>query len=105
VTVPDPLTADQITTELAKLDGWTGDSDEITKTFAIDYHTGIRIVVDVARTAKEVGHHPDIDIRWDTLRFGITTHDAGHKVTVLDFDLAQRIDTIAANHGATFASG
>jgi 4a-hydroxytetrahydrobiopterin dehydratase len=63
------------------------------------------MVVDVARTAKEVGHHPDIDVRWGKLRFGITTHDASHKVTVLDFDLAERIDTIATQHGAIPANG
>lgn len=103
MTVPDPLSADQVVTELAKLDGWTGDTSEIEKTFAIDYHTGIKIVVDVARTAKEVGHHPDIDVRWDRLRFAITTHDAGYVVTELDFDLARRIDAIAAEHGAVLA--
>ncbi|MFC8670665.1 hypothetical protein [Streptomyces sp. NPDC057199] len=30
------------------------------------------------------------------MRFAITTHDAGHKLTAADFDLAQRIDTIAS---------
>ena len=30
----------------------------------------------------------------------ITTHTAGDKVTELDFLLADRIDTIAAQHGA-----
>ncbi|WUS20129.1 4a-hydroxytetrahydrobiopterin dehydratase [Streptomyces sp. NBC_01259] len=34
------------------------------------------------------------------VRFGITTHDAGHKLTDADFDLAARIDRIAAAHGA-----
>ncbi len=79
MTIPTPLTSEEITAELAQAPGWAGDTEQITKTFAIDYHTGIRIVVDVARTAKEVGHHPDIDVRWSKLRFGITTHDAGHR--------------------------
>ena len=34
------------------------------------------------------------------MRFGITTHDAGHRLTAADFDLAQRIDAIAHAHGA-----
>ncbi|WP_268761313.1 4a-hydroxytetrahydrobiopterin dehydratase, partial [Frankia sp. AvcI1] len=36
-----------------------------------------------------MGHHADIDLRWDTIRFGITTHDAGHRITEADFDLAR----------------
>lgn len=104
MTVPEPLTAEQVAAELDRLDGWTGDTDEIEKTFSIEYHAGVRLVVDVARTAKEVMHHPDIDVRWDTLRFAITTHDAGNKVTGLDFDLANRIDALAAEHGAVWTS-
>jgi 4a-hydroxytetrahydrobiopterin dehydratase len=101
VTVPDPLTADQVAVELAQLDGWTGDTDEIEKLFAIPYHEGMALMVEVARTGKAVGHHADMDLRWGRVRFGITTHDAGHKVTELDFDLARRIDALAAEHGAT----
>lgn len=98
--VPEPLSDDDITTELARLDGWTRQGDEITKTFSIEYHAGIPMIVEVARTAKEVGHHPDILRKWDTLMFTVTTHDAGYKITELDLDLARRIDDIAAAHGA-----
>lgn len=54
------------------------------------------MIVDVAKVAKAIGHHPDILRRWDTL----TTHDTGYKLTVLDFDLATRIDTLAVDYGA-----
>ncbi|WP_245667420.1 hypothetical protein [Actinomadura macra] len=30
----------------------------------------------------------------------MTTHDAGHRLTVRDFELAGHIDAIAAGHGA-----
>jgi 4a-hydroxytetrahydrobiopterin dehydratase len=35
------------------------------------------------------------------LRIAVTTHDAGHKLTAADFDLAARIDAIAAAHLST----
>jgi 4a-hydroxytetrahydrobiopterin dehydratase len=42
------------------------------------------------------------------VRFGITTHDTGHRapgtghrLTAADFDLARRIDAVAAAHDAT----
>jgi 4a-hydroxytetrahydrobiopterin dehydratase len=54
---------------------------------------GIRLVVDVARIAEELDHHPDIDVRWTTVRFRLTTHSAGG-VTDNDFALAGRIDAI-----------
>jgi 4a-hydroxytetrahydrobiopterin dehydratase len=100
VTVPEPLPADDVKARLAGLDGWSGDTAMIAKTFRIEYHAGIRMVVDIARDAKEHMHHPDIDIRWSEVRFGLTTHDAGGRVTVLDFESAERIDRIAAQHGA-----
>ncbi|MGH8900522.1 MAG: 4a-hydroxytetrahydrobiopterin dehydratase [Egibacteraceae bacterium] len=104
MTVPRPLPAEEVDERLRALAGWSGDTAGISKTFAVDYYTGIRIVVDVAKAAKEMRHHPDIDVRWGTLRFAITTHDAGDKVTELDFRLAERIDEIAGHHGASGGS-
>jgi 4a-hydroxytetrahydrobiopterin dehydratase len=98
--VPPPLTPDEVRARLAELEGWEGDTTGISRTFGIEYHAGIRLVVDVAKAAKEQMHHPDIDIRWDTIRFFITTHDAGYVVTDLDFTLAQTINDLAATHGA-----
>jgi 4a-hydroxytetrahydrobiopterin dehydratase len=101
----DPLTADEIRARLAERVGWAGDTEEIEKTFDVEYHAGVAIVVEVAQVAIELEHHPDIDIRWGRLRFAITTHTAGDKVTELDFLLVDRIDTIADQHGATSATG
>jgi hypothetical protein len=56
-------------------------------------------------TPREIGHHPDIDIRWQRIRFAITTHDAGNRITAADFDLARHIDEIAAGHGAKPVTG
>jgi 4a-hydroxytetrahydrobiopterin dehydratase len=40
-------------------------------------------------------HHPDIDIRWRTLHFTLSTHSAGG-ITDLDLKLAALIDAAAA---------
>ncbi len=53
-----------------------------------------------ARAAIELEHRPDIDIRWEALRFAMTTHTAGGVVTELDFQLAERTNAIADEHGA-----
>lgn len=103
MTVPEPLRADQVAERLRELEGWSGDRARIGKTYAIGYHEGVRMVVEVAAAAKQMGHHPAIDIRWDRLRFTLTTHDAGNQVTELDFASARRIDEIAAHHSAAGA--
>lgn len=58
------------------------------------------MVVHVADAVRQMGHHADIDLRWESVRFGITTHDVGNRLTEADFDLARRIDRIAAGHDA-----
>jgi 4a-hydroxytetrahydrobiopterin dehydratase len=96
---PVPLSDAEIDTGLADLPGWQRTGEEITKTFGIRYHGGVALIVHVADVERLIGHHADIDLRWDTIRFGITTHDAGHRLTEADFDLAHRIDAIASAHG------
>ena len=96
----DPLTEDQVNELLQRSDGWSGNTVGICKTFAVEYDRAIQIVTEVGAAAIELEHRPDIDIRWDHLTFAMTTHTAGDVVTELDFALAERIDRIAAAHGA-----
>ncbi|MFB6817043.1 4a-hydroxytetrahydrobiopterin dehydratase [Streptomyces sp. NPDC056347] len=95
-----PLTDNVIEMRLRKLPGWSRVGNEITRSFGIRHHGGVAMIVHVADVERMVGHHADIDLRWDRIRFGITTHDAGRRLTDADFDLAGRIDRIAAAHGA-----
>jgi 4a-hydroxytetrahydrobiopterin dehydratase len=90
----------EIRRRLAGLAGWIRNGDEVSKTFALTYHECLHLAMYVGAKAREIGHHPDIDIRWQRIRFGITTHDAGNRITELDFALAEAIDRIATGHGA-----
>ncbi|MEV0532852.1 4a-hydroxytetrahydrobiopterin dehydratase [Kitasatospora sp. NPDC050463] len=86
------LTEDEITAALADLPEWSRDGDTIVRTAdAADFPAAIRVVVAVAEQAEGLDHHPDIDIRWRTLHFALSTHSAGG-LTALDFTLAARID-------------
>ncbi|MFJ7086833.1 4a-hydroxytetrahydrobiopterin dehydratase [Streptomyces griseus] len=96
----DPLSDEEIAARLAELPGWVREGDTITRAFGVRYHGGVALIVNVADVERLVGHHADIDLRWDHVRFRITTHDAGHRLTAADFDLAARIDRIAAAHQA-----
>lgn len=98
--VPVPLTEEEIAAALREVPGWRRVGDEITRTYGIRYHGGVAMIVHVADVERLISHHADIDLRWGKVRFGITTHDAGHKLTAADFDLAKRIEEIAQAHGA-----
>lgn len=98
--VPEPLADAEIAHRLTLLDGWTRDGDEITRTFTTSYHECVHLAMYVAAKAREIHHHPDMHITWQHIRFAITTHDAGNKLTSKDFELAGHIDAIAAGHGA-----
>ncbi|MFF0507748.1 4a-hydroxytetrahydrobiopterin dehydratase [Streptomyces fimicarius] len=96
ISLPD----EEITARLAELPGWVREGETITRAFGVRHHGGVALIVNVADVERLVGHHADIDLRWDHVRFRITTHDAGHRLTAADFDLAARIDRIAAAHQA-----
>jgi len=88
----DRLTDDQITAALVALPEWQREGDTIVRTAeTASFPTAIRVVTAVADQAERLDHHPDIDIRWRTLRFALTTHSAGG-LTSLDLTLADLID-------------
>ncbi|MGA7688755.1 MAG: 4a-hydroxytetrahydrobiopterin dehydratase [Jiangellales bacterium] len=94
------LSPADLATALGTVPAWAGTIESIERTItAPSFVAAISIVDDVALEAEQANHHPDIDIRWRKVRFGLSTHDAGG-VTSLDLDLASRIDRIASDHGA-----
>ena len=88
----DLLDADSVRSAVAVLDGWEGGTDAIVRTVGLrSFPAAIAVVDRVAKVAEEMDHHPDIDIRWRTLTFRLSTHSAGG-LTAKDFDLAAQID-------------
>ncbi|GAA3057300.1 hypothetical protein GCM10020229_81250 [Kitasatospora albolonga] len=72
------LTEAQITEGLAALPEWTREGGSIVRTAeTASFPTAIAVVDTVALAAEQLDHHPDIDIRWRTLRFVLSTHSAG----------------------------
>jgi 4a-hydroxytetrahydrobiopterin dehydratase len=86
-----------IDSALAKLDGWSGGPGGITRTAELSsFPAAIAVVDRVAEAAEAADHHPDIDIRWRTVTFRLSTHSAGG-VTAKDIDLAKEIDELASS--------
>ena len=76
------------------------DKELVREVKAPTFLDGIRLVATVAQLAESMNHHPDIDIRWRTTRWLLTTHDAGG-LTQLDIELAHRISDAARAEGAS----
>ena len=95
---PSPLPLDAVDAALAGADlaGWSRTGDEIRAEIACSsFRAAIALVVEIGFLAEAADHHPDIDIRWRTVRLALTTHDAGG-LTDLDLDLARRVNEVAA---------
>jgi 4a-hydroxytetrahydrobiopterin dehydratase len=83
---------DGITQALQQVPHWRREGDSITRAVeAPSFLDGIDLVREVGRAAESADHHPDIDIRWRTVAFTLSTHSEGG-LTAKDFDLARQID-------------
>ena len=89
------LTAHDVASRIAALPGWQIEEGELTQTFSFkDFLAALAFVNRLGEQAEKAGHHPDIDIRYNKVRLGLVTHDAGG-LTAKDFDLAAVIDRLA----------
>ncbi|PDP89660.1 4a-hydroxytetrahydrobiopterin dehydratase [Glycomyces fuscus] len=90
------LTEDQIRDGLARLTDWELDpaAPAISRTVRLpDFPAAIALVNEIAQAAEQVDHHPDIDIRYNTLHLTLSTHSEG-AVTERDMSLAARLDEL-----------
>jgi 4a-hydroxytetrahydrobiopterin dehydratase len=87
-----PLPDAEIADRLATLDSWDRTGDEIVKTFVLpSFPAAIAFVTRIADRAEAADHHPDLDIRYRTVRVALSTHSDGG-ITAKDFTLAGEID-------------
>ncbi len=71
---------------------WSREGDVLVTTVKLhDFAAALAFVNIVGAAAEAANHHPDIDIRWNTVRLALTTHDSGG-ITLLDLALAGAID-------------
>jgi 4a-hydroxytetrahydrobiopterin dehydratase len=82
----------------AELEGqglhWTRDGDVLVTTVKLhDFAAALAFVNAVGAAAEAANHHPDIDIRWNTVRLALSTHDSGG-ITLLDLALAGVVDRL-----------
>jgi len=88
------LSDEQVKSRLGEVKGWMLEGKEIRKSVKhSDFVHAMGFVNSVALLAEKMNHHPDIDIRWNTVNLALSTHSEGG-LTDLDFELAQAIDAL-----------
>lgn len=88
------LTGDELTQALKDLPGWTVEGPSLTQTRTFTgFLEAMRFVNSAAELAEELGHHPDLDIRYNKVKVALTTHDRGG-ITDMDLAFATRLSRI-----------
>jgi 4a-hydroxytetrahydrobiopterin dehydratase len=82
--------------KLATLPGWTIENGKLHRAFVFrDFVEAWGFMSGAALAAESMGHHPEWSNVWNRVTVDLTTHDAGG-LTALDFDLATRMQALAA---------
>ena len=86
------LRDDELQTALGKLPEWKLANGKIVREWTFkDFLSAIVFVNKVAELAENRGHHPDIDIRYNRVKLGLMTHDAGG-ITANDTEMCAFLD-------------
>ena len=92
---PEVLSGEAVDRVLA--DGgsqWTRQASELVRVVRrADFAQALAFVNAVGVLAEAADHHPDIDIRWNTVTLRLSTHSAGG-LTDKDLSLAAAIDAL-----------
>ena len=92
--MPELLNPEAIQTLLMEIPKWQLEGDMISRTVEFpSFLEAVDAVNNIAREAEAMDHHPDIDIRWRTVRLALSTHSAGG-LTTHDFQLAKKLDQL-----------
>ncbi|CAN5886489.1 4a-hydroxytetrahydrobiopterin dehydratase [soil metagenome] len=88
------LTDEQLAAFLAEHGEWQNSDQSMVRSFEFaDFVAAMGFVTSVAMLAEKAFHHPDIDIRWNTVTLRLSTHSEGG-LTKKDTDLAIQIDNL-----------
>lgn len=85
------LSQADIDTLLKANPNWKLESGKLVRDWTFkDFVQAMAFVNRVAELAEAAGHHPDIDIRYNQVRLGLISHDAGG-ITLRDSKMAVRL--------------
>lgn len=89
------LSEEEIDDRLNGIPGWRREGSELIRDYAFaDFNQAMNFINLVAEEAEAADHHPDMLLHgWNKVRLMLMTHAEGG-LTVKDFALAERIETL-----------
>jgi 4a-hydroxytetrahydrobiopterin dehydratase len=94
--MPALLEPEAVQTLMQEVPEWKLEENSSSRAFKFaSFPLAIAFVNKVAEEAERANHHPDIDIRWRTVKLLLSSHSAGG-LTSADFTLATKLDQIFA---------
>jgi 4a-hydroxytetrahydrobiopterin dehydratase len=98
VTTRKKLTPDEVAAGLAALPGWEVRAGKLHHEWRFaNFVDAFGFMAGVAFAAEQLNHHPDWSNVYNRVVVDLSTHDAG-ALTPLDFELARRMDKLAARY-------
>lgn len=93
---PALLSAEELSTALASLPGWSVADGKLVRSFRFpDFVAAFGFMTRAALVAERLGHHPDWSNVYDKVEVTLWTHDRGG-LTSLDVELATAMSAAAA---------
>lgn len=74
---------------------WIEKNDKLKRKFEFkDFNEALTFINKLAPICESMNHHPEINWVYNKIELTLSTHDAGDKITELDYQLANKIDKI-----------
>jgi 4a-hydroxytetrahydrobiopterin dehydratase len=74
---------------------WIENNDKLQRKFEFkDFTQALAFINRLATICESMKHHPEINWVYNKIELTLSTHDAGNKITELDYQLANKIDEI-----------
>ena len=74
---------------------WVEKNDKLKRKFEFkDFNEALVFINKLAPICESMNHHPEINWVYNKIELTLSTHDAGDKITELDYQLANKIDKI-----------
>jgi 4a-hydroxytetrahydrobiopterin dehydratase len=74
---------------------WIESNDKLKRKFEFkDFNEALAFINKLAPICESMNHHPEINWVYNKIELTLSTHDAGDKITELDYQLANKIDEI-----------
>jgi 4a-hydroxytetrahydrobiopterin dehydratase len=90
---PQALTNEELEIVLQRLPGWAVDNGQLAKEFKFkDFIDSMGFVNRLVPYFESKDHHPDVHIFYNRVKFELSRHDIGGKITALDGEVAKHIE-------------